>query len=69
MTASEELPQLEGFTFIRLLGRGGMASVWEARQHDPDRVIAIKILNDDISNSPEDVESFYEEAKRAAERL
>ena len=67
MTASEDLPQLEGFTFIRLLGRGGMASVWEARQHDPDRVVAIKILNDDISNSPEDVESFYEEAKRAAE--
>ena len=67
MTATEELPQLEGFTFIRLLGRGGMASVWEARQHDPDRVVAIKLLNDDISNSPEDVESFYEEAKRAAE--
>ena len=44
-----------------------MASVWEARQHDPDRVVAIKLLNDDISNSPEDVESFYEEAKRAAE--
>ena len=44
-----------------------MASVWEARQHDPDRVVAIKILNDDISQSPEDVESFYAEAKRAAE--
>ena len=44
-----------------------MASVWEARQHDPDRVVAIKILNEDISQSPEDVESFYAEAKRAAE--
>ena len=67
MTAPVDLPQLEGFTFIRLLGRGGMASVWEARQHEPDRVVAIKILNDDISSSPEDVESFYAEAKRAAE--
>ena len=67
MTDPAALPQLEGFTFVRLLGRGGMASVWEARQHDPDRVVAVKILNDDISNSPEDVESFYAEAKRAAE--
>ncbi len=67
MTARADLPQLDGFTFVRLLGRGGMASVWEARQHDPDRVVAIKILNDDISSNPEDVESFYAEAKRAAE--
>ncbi len=44
-----------------------MASVWEAHQHDPDRVVAIKLLNDDISANPEDVESFYAEAKRAAE--
>ncbi len=44
-----------------------MASVWEARQHDPDRIVAIKLLNDDISTSPEDVENFYAEAKRAAE--
>ena len=67
MTTSGTLPQLEGFTFVRLLGRGGMASVWEARQHDPDRIVAIKLLNDDISSNPEDVESFYAEAKRAAE--
>lgn len=67
MTTQENLPELEGFSFIRLLGRGGMASVWEARQRDPDRIVAIKILNDDISDSPEDVESFYAEAKRAAQ--
>ncbi len=67
MTAPDAFPPLEGFTFIKLLGRGGMASVWEARQHDPDRVVAIKVLNEDISQNPEDVESFYAEAKRAAE--
>ena len=61
-----ETPKLSGFTIVRLLGRGGMASVWEARQHDPDRTVAIKILNDDISRNPEDVEAFYAEAKRAA---
>lgn len=62
-----ELPSLEGFTFIRLLGRGGMASVWEARQHDPNRRVAIKILNEDITDKPEDVEQFYTEAKHAAQ--
>lgn len=67
MTAATDIPHLDGFTFNRLLGRGGMASVWEARQHDPDRVVAIKLLNDDISENPEDVESFYEEAKHAGE--
>lgn len=42
-----------------------MASVWEARQHDPDRIVAVKVLTNDISDSPKDVESFYSEAKTA----
>lgn len=66
-TTDCELPVLDGFTVVRLLGRGGMASVWEARQHDPKRTVAIKILNEDISENPEDIEAFYAEAKRAAE--
>lgn len=64
---TEVFPTLEGFTFIRLLGRGGMASVWEAQQYDPERLVAIKILNDDISDKPEDVEKFYTEAKNASQ--
>lgn len=67
MKTAEPVPELDGFTFIRLLGRGGMASVWEARQHDPDRVVAIKLLDEDITQSPEDVERFYTEARNAAE--
>jgi serine/threonine protein kinase len=66
-TTDCEMPELEGFTMVKLLGRGGMASVWEARQHDPDRTVAIKILNPDISENPENIEAFYAEAKRAAE--
>lgn len=64
---AESLPTLEGFTFIRLLGKGGMASVWEAKEHDPERLVAVKILNEDISDKPEDVEKFYNEAKNAAQ--
>lgn len=60
-----EKPSIKGFDFIRCLGQGGMASVWEARQHDPDRIVAVKILLDDISSRPKDVEAFYSEAKTA----
>ncbi len=67
MTDTEPVPEIDGFTFIKLLGRGGMASVWEARQHDPDRVVAIKLLDEDIAQSPEDVERFYAEARNAAQ--
>lgn len=62
---ADELPNLHGFTFIRCLGKGGMATVWEAEQHEPKRKVAVKILNDDISSRPQDVESFYAEAKSA----
>ncbi len=43
-----------------------MASVWEARQHDPERRVAIKILAEDISKSPKDIEAFYNEASIAS---
>lgn len=60
-------PDLPGFVFKRLLGRGGMAAVWEAEQLDPLRVVAIKVLNSDFAKSPSDIENFYSEAKIAAE--
>lgn len=60
-------PSLKGFVFGECLGRGGMATVWQARQLEPDREVAVKILNDDISGKPREVESFYAEAKFAGE--
>lgn len=64
---TDDVPRLDGFTIVRQLGHGGMATVWEARQHDPPRTVAIKLLNSDFAENPEDVENFYGEAKRAAE--
>lgn len=65
-TEDESPPPLDGFTFGRCLGHGGMATVWEAYQKDPGRVVAVKVLNDDISSRPQEIDSFYAEAKTAA---
>lgn len=44
-----------------------MATVWEAEQREPRRIVAIKVLNPDFAKSPADVENFYAEAKIAGE--
>ena len=43
--ASLETPSFEGFDSFTLIGRGGMATVWRARQVALDRPVAIKILD------------------------
>lgn len=37
-------PDIEGFTFQRLIGRGGFSDVYLYRQHMPGRDVAIKVL-------------------------
>ncbi len=59
-------PQLNGFTIKQLLGRGGMATVWEARQPALDRDVAVKVLAPEMSRDPEDVKRFIVEARLAA---
>lgn len=59
-------PQIAGFEMGRLLGRGGMAAVWQARQQSLGREVAIKVLSPAMAADPEDVASFYAEARAAA---
>lgn len=42
--SNEFRPSIEGYTIIRLLGEGGMGSVYEAEQLQPVRRVAIKVL-------------------------
>ncbi len=57
------LPNME---IISLLGQGGMASVWKARQISIDRLVAIKILSDSFSSKEDDIARFLQEARIAA---
>jgi eukaryotic-like serine/threonine-protein kinase len=50
----------------RLLGRGGMASVWLASDGVLERPVAVKILADTISSDSEFLARFHREARIAA---
>jgi serine/threonine protein kinase len=59
--------QLKGrYRLERLLGRGGMASVWLATDCKLDRPVAVKVLADTIAADPEFTARFRREARVAA---
>ena len=50
-----------------VLGRGGMASVFRARDSDLDRPVAIKVLADHLADMPDFHDRFLREARLAAQ--
>jgi tRNA A-37 threonylcarbamoyl transferase component Bud32 len=58
---------LEGrYEILRLLGRGGMAAVYLAKDLVLEREVAIKVLPPDMSRDPQLIRRFQQEAKTAA---
>ncbi|MBI3758367.1 MAG: protein kinase [Deltaproteobacteria bacterium] len=55
--------RLDDFEIIRLLGRGGMGEVYEARQLHPDRRVAIKVLAPWLADDEEALQRFWREAE------
>ena len=55
------------YTLERLLGAGGMATVWLARDERLDRRVAVKLLADVLALDPSYVERFRREARIAAQ--
>src|SRR5436309_11769636 len=49
-----------------ILGRGGMAVVYSARHQNVDRQVALKVLAEELSSSPEFVDRFRREGRLQA---
>lgn len=54
------------YTLLRLLGTGGMASVWVADDAQTGREVALKLLSDSLALDPAFVARFRREARLAA---
>ena len=58
--------EIPGFEILHPIGKGGMASVWKARQVSLDRIVAIKVLAAHLNSDPADVRRFQSEAQAEA---
>jgi formylglycine-generating enzyme required for sulfatase activity len=58
--------ELGGCEVVKLLGRGGMGSVYLAHQIDLERDVAIKVLSPKLTDDARQVEQFFREAKALA---
>jgi serine/threonine protein kinase len=58
---------LPNFEIVSLLGKGGMAAVWKARQISLDRMVAVKILSSSFVGTEEELKQFRQEARTAAQ--
>jgi eukaryotic-like serine/threonine-protein kinase len=63
-----ELPErLGGYRILRLLGRGAMGAVYEAKQLSLDRNVALKTIRGRIADNPSTLARFTREAYAAAQ--
>ncbi len=58
--------QLGQYTLLNMIGRGGMATIYRARQESMGRDVAIKILPHDLAKDPDFSERFRREAQTIA---
>src|ERR687885_2081985 len=50
----------------KIIGEGGMATVWRARDSRLDRPVAVKLMAEQMSKDPEFRARFLQEARAAA---
>ena len=59
--------EIPGLTILEKIGAGGMSTVWKAFDNVNNRIVAIKILNDNLSTSGEEVRALKLEERRMEE--
>ncbi len=57
---------LSGYQILTLIGRGGMAKVYKARQVNLDRLVAVKMLPPELTGDEKYVRRFDQEARALA---
>src|ERR1039458_9704135 len=65
-TAPELAPMFPQLEILSLIGQGGMGAVYQARQKELDRIVALKILPPGIGQDAAFAERFTREAKALA---
>ena len=59
--------KIPGYDIIQKIGEGSVGIVWKGHQVSLDRIVAIKILRDELLSDPEEISDFIKEARSAAQ--
>src|SRR5579864_4371369 len=51
----------ERYEIIKMLGEGGMGTVYKARDREVDRLVALKVIRSELANKPEILRRFKQE--------
>lgn len=62
----EKFPEIEGYEIQKKIRKGGMGTVYKARQISMDRIVALKVLAPELADDKTYVERFVTEAKAVA---
>jgi uncharacterized RDD family membrane protein YckC len=66
--APEPAPsEVGGYRILRMIGAGGMGSVYEAEAPDTGRRVAVKLLSSRLASNPSSVERFRQEGRLASQ--
>lgn len=59
-------PTIAGYKILAEIGRGGMGIVYQARQAEPNRIVAVKMIHPRKAGQPESIRRFVSETKALA---
>ena len=53
-----DFPPLPHLRLIGEIGRGGMSTIWKSMDLNRNEIVAVKVLNHELTSNPEDIEQF-----------